>query len=75
MKVYAGKLKGGILTDKDGNKIKGGYGHGIPYYSRGTSWIFDEMIANYSSIVKSENPLEGLQLLEDFKQIIKKQGY
>lgn len=64
--IYAGKLKGGILTDKDGNKIKGGYGHGIPYYSRGTSWIFDEMIANYSSIVKSENPLEGLQLLEKY---------
>ena len=42
------------------------YGHGVNYYSRGISNVIDEMIANYSEIVKSRNPKEGLRLLREY---------
>lgn len=64
--VHLGKYQYGKLKDKDGNEIIGCAGHGEDYYSRGIEWIFDEMIANYSEIVKSSNPQEGLKLLREY---------
>lgn len=62
--ISKGKFKGGILKDSNGEKIPPAYGHGIEYYSRGIDWIFEEMIANYSEIVKTENPSNGLEELK-----------
>ena len=45
-----------------GLKIKGGCGHGINYYSSGEEIIFNEMLANYSSVVK----------LSDYNKVIRK---
>lgn len=64
--IHVGRLKGGILKDKDNNNILPGYGHGIEYYSRGNEWIFDEMIANFSEISKSEKSEEGLKELKEY---------
>jgi hypothetical protein len=64
--VYCGKYKSGELLDKNNQVIKPGYGHGIGYYRKGMSWAFSEMIANYSEIVKSSNPEEGLLLLKQY---------
>lgn len=64
--IYSGKFKSGELFDKNNQKIKPGYGHGIGYYRKGLSWAFSEMIANYSEIVKSKNPEEGLKILKEY---------
>ena len=63
--IYVGKFKGGVLIDAQGEKIKPTFGHGIEYYSRGTEWAFNEMIANYSSIIKSKDSKLGLQQLKE----------
>lgn len=64
--IYGGKFKSGELVDKNNQIIKPGYGHGIGYYRKGLSWAFSEMIANYSEIVKSKNPEEGLKILKKY---------
>lgn len=63
--IHKGKFKGGVLKDNNGEEIKPAYGHGIEYYSRGLDWIFNEMIANYSEIVKSRDP-NGLKELREY---------
>jgi hypothetical protein len=64
--IYVGRLNAGILKDINGNKIGRTYGHGIYYYSRGSEWAFNEMIANYSSTAKSKNPKEDLEMLKHY---------
>ncbi len=64
--LTGGKLKDGILVNNNGEKIKSTYGHGINYYIFGNEFIFDEMIANYSEIIKSESPDEGIEALRYF---------
>ena len=64
--IYSGKFKSGELFDKNNQKIKPGYGHGISYYRRGLSSVFSEMIANYSEIVKSKNPEESINILKKY---------
>ena len=64
--IHVGKLNGGILKDKDGNKITGTYGHGIYYYSRGNEWAFNEMLANYSATAKSKNGKQELETLKEY---------
>lgn len=63
--IYKGQYKGGVLKDSNGHKISPTFGHGIEYYSRGTEWAFNEMIANYSAIVKSNNSEIGIQQLRE----------
>ena len=62
--IHVGKLKGEVLKDKEGKTIGKTYGHGIHYYSRGNEWAFNEMLANYSAISKSDNREEGLNTLK-----------
>lgn len=64
--IHVGRLKGELLKDKEGKTIKKTYGHGIHYYSRGNEWAFNEMLANYSAISKSDNPQEGLDTLKQY---------
>lgn len=64
--IYGGKFKSGELYDKNNQQIKPTYGHGIGYYRRGYPWSFSEMIANYSEIVKSKNPTEGIEILKKY---------
>ena len=64
--IFKGKFKGGVLVDARGEKIRPAYGHGIEYYSRDTGWIFDEMMANYSGISKSQFSELGLQQLQEY---------
>ena len=64
--IYEGRFRDNLLKDSEGNVIMHAYGHGVNYYSRGISNVIDEMIANYSEIVKSRNPKEGLRLLREY---------
>lgn len=58
--IHRGKFKSNELSDQNDEPIKSAYGHGIAYYRRSLDWAFGEMIANYSEIIKSKNPEEGL---------------
>ena len=49
----------GKLCDSDIVK----YGHGSKYYNSGVS-SFEEIIANYSVIIKSKNKIEGIKMLK-----------
>lgn len=60
--VFKGKFGNGALFDEDGVVIEPAYGHGICYYD-GPYHGFDEMIANYGSIVKSKNSEQILSYL------------
>lgn len=52
--IFEGKYYNGVLLDENGVNINRSSGHGISYYSR-VNHGFDEMIANYGSIIKSKN--------------------
>ena len=56
--IFMGKFMNGALFDENGLDIKSAYGHGISYYDN-TFRGFAEMIANYGSIIKSQNS-EGI---------------
>ena len=60
--ICLGKFRNGVLLDDNFGNINNTYGHGIHYYSMPTHG-FDEMIANYGSIIKSKNGPEILQYL------------
>lgn len=62
--IYEGKVYSQVLVNKDGNIIDGVAGHGINYYY-GTRHGFDEMIANFASILKSKDYLDNLVLLKE----------
>ena len=60
--IYAGKYIDGRLK-YNGRIIKGEWGHGQEYYMIGTELIFNEILADYSRIIKSPNPKEGIEML------------
>lgn len=47
----------------DGNIVNQAYGHGINYYERGEKTQFDEVIANISSILKSDECNETIEYM------------
>lgn len=60
--IYKGKYRDNKLVFN--NKIIPGYwGHGEKYFMSGTEIIFNEILADYSRIIKSPNPQEGIQVL------------
>ena len=64
--ITGGKYRSNVLKNKNGEIISPAYGHGIRYYSSTMDpnhYKFTEMVANYSSIIKSKNKDEGLLLL------------
>lgn len=64
--VYEGAYVEERILDEKGLPIAGKFGHGSDYYSRGTKWIFDEMIANYSLISKTPNNIEMISMLKSY---------
>lgn len=62
--IYVGRYKSEELI-YDGNVIPEGYGHGVAYYENGLVYIFDEIMANFSAIVKSRDANEVLSYLKD----------
>lgn len=60
--ISGGRFRGGILKNDDNEEIKSAYGHGVRYYSRENNG-FEEMIANYASIIKSKKGDETIKLL------------
>ena len=61
--IYEGEFYHSKLKTDDGEKIKGVFGHGIGYYYS-KDIVFQEIIANYSSIIKSDRKEESLAILE-----------
>ena len=61
--IFMGKFKNGVLIGRAGNGIKGSYGHGIDYFSGGSTSIFTEMLADYGTIIKSKNSDKIISLL------------
>lgn len=61
--IYEGKLHNSELKSMKGDKIKRTAGHGINYYFD-TNHGFDEMIANFATLSKSNNADEMLNLLK-----------
>ena len=60
--IFLGKLFDGLLKNTDGSYISMPFGHGIEYYSDPIHG-FDEMIAEYGTIIKSKNSQEILLYL------------
>jgi len=60
--IYEGELHSGVLKNEHGEKIEKTAGHGIQYYSL-TKHGFDEIVADFATIVKSKNSEEMLKLL------------
>ncbi len=60
--IYNGRLKAGVLKDKDGQKIELLFGHGIDYYNVPHN-IFNELIADYVEIIKEKDGEEALSFL------------
>ncbi len=63
--ITDGRLFSQALRDKDGKRIPATFGHGIQYYTSDKVLGFDEMIANYSQIIKSKNSAKILPVLRD----------
>lgn len=62
--IYEGELNSGFLENENGDKIARTSGHGIAYYYDNPSNGFSEMVANFSSISKSPQAYEMLNLLK-----------
>ncbi len=62
--IFEGQYWDGKLMLPGNKSIEPTSGHGIYYYMDETNQ-FDEIIANYSQILKSPNRKEGLELLEN----------
>ena len=62
--ITKGNFQSNLLRNDKNEKIESAYGHGIRYYSLKTHG-FDEMVANYSSIIKSKHSNEILKLLRN----------
>lgn len=60
--IYEGELHSGTLINNKGEKIERTCGHGISYYSD-DSHGFDEMVANFATIIKQKDSSEMLKLL------------
>lgn len=63
--IFIGKYKSEELIYNNENVIPEGYGHGIAYFEKGIKTMFDETIANFSSIIKSNDRNEALSYLKD----------
>ncbi len=61
--IYIGRFAENILVDNRGNPIERGYGHGIYYYDRGVDWIFDEIVAQFSLLLKSPTAGQAIPFL------------
>lgn len=64
--IYKGAYHDGLMTGFFSGAKLSGYGHGRHYYSQGIEYVFDEMMANYSAIVKMSGPEEGMKKLEQY---------
>lgn len=62
--IFGGQLHSRELLNEEGNKIKGTCGHGIAYYGS-YSHGFDEMVANFGTLLKSRTSFEDLKLLRE----------
>ena len=67
--IADGKFRGNLLHDSSGKDIPSAFGHGVKYYYRGdpTESLkirFTEMVANYSSIIKSKKANEIMKTLK-----------
>lgn len=69
--IYEGELFSGELKNESGKKIKRTAGHGISYYSN-QQHGFDEMIANFSYILKTPNLKENLDII---RQLIGEEAF
>ena len=56
--IFFGKLRNGVLINKDGSYIEKTAGHGIGYFGNDLNCGFYEMIADYGAIIKSKNAQE-----------------
>ena len=65
--IYEGKYLSGELKDEYGNTIIPFYGHGIAYYKREELNRFDEVMANYSAITKSD---DGHEVMSYFRSLV-----
>lgn len=63
--IFMGSFFDEKLKNKNGEVIKGCSGHGIYYYNSEEIKAFDEIMANYSQILKSPHRVEGLNLLRN----------
>ena len=64
--IYKGAYHDGQVTGFFSGSRLSGYGHGRRYYSQGLEYVFDEMLANYSSIVKMAGPELGMKKMEKY---------
>lgn len=60
--IYKGKYFEGKLNYED-KTLKCKWGHGEEYYMIGMELVFNEILADYSRIIKTPNPQEGLEKL------------
>ena len=60
--IYIGKFQNGVLRDDIQETIAPTYGHGISYYQNPMHG-FDEILANYGTIIKSKNSEETISIL------------
>ena len=61
--ITYGKFRSGLLSTEQNETINPFYGHGIRYYTRDALSGFQEMIANYETIIKSKKSKEMIDLL------------
>ena len=61
--IFQGDFYNSKLKTQDNKEIKGVFGHGIGYYYS-QDIVFQEIIANYSSLIKSDRKEEALSLLK-----------
>ena len=64
--IYKGAYHDGTITGFFSGSKLSGYGHGRSYYSQGIEYVFDEMLANYSAIVKMSGAEEGMKKIEQY---------
>ncbi len=72
--IYKGRLLGEICKNSKGETIKITFGHGLYYYNNEQS-MFDEIIADYSQIIKEKDGKEVIEFLryivgDDFVDMI-----
>ena len=60
--IYFGKLRDKTYKTSKGEIISVPFGHGINYYNQDNS-VFEEMVADYSEIIKSEKSVESIHYL------------
>lgn len=63
--IFVGKFVDGKIKDINGDIIYGCSGHGISYYERGIEIQFNEVIAEFSELLKSSYYEESLKYLRE----------